>query len=132
LKVEAMVDFLLALALIRSDSFSIQLGVAFVPPIFSFVLLPLHWAGCIYYFSPFWTETWSFWVCTGSCWCYGHVAVPQIHYRFVLMCSLYCVLIRCFFILILHIDLVFCYSGHAWTSDFGCSDKEEEFHWLIK
>ncbi|KAK2398349.1 prolyl endopeptidase [Trifolium repens] len=21
---------------------------------------------------------------------------------------------------------------HAWTSDFGCSDKEEEFHWLIK
>ncbi|GAB4832981.1 hypothetical protein Ancab_007002 [Ancistrocladus abbreviatus] len=22
--------------------------------------------------------------------------------------------------------------GHAWTSDFGCSDKEEEFHWLIK
>jgi hypothetical protein len=42
LKVEAMVDFLLALALIRSDSFSIQLGVAFVPPIFSFVLLPLH------------------------------------------------------------------------------------------
>ncbi|KAM1329596.1 hypothetical protein ACFX15_041632 [Malus domestica] len=22
--------------------------------------------------------------------------------------------------------------GHAWTSDFGCSDKEEEFHWLIE
>ncbi|KAL9144548.1 hypothetical protein ABFS82_14G302900 [Erythranthe guttata] len=22
--------------------------------------------------------------------------------------------------------------GHAWTSDFGCSDREEEFHWLIK
>ncbi|XP_059633814.1 uncharacterized protein LOC132276416 [Cornus florida] len=22
--------------------------------------------------------------------------------------------------------------GHAWTSDFGCSDKEEEFHWLVK
>ncbi|CAH9087018.1 unnamed protein product [Cuscuta europaea] len=22
--------------------------------------------------------------------------------------------------------------GHAWTSDFGCSDKEEEFNWLIK
>ncbi|XP_058785500.1 uncharacterized protein LOC131660300 [Vicia villosa] len=22
--------------------------------------------------------------------------------------------------------------GHAWTSDFGCADKEEEFHWLIK
>ncbi|GAV56699.1 Peptidase_S9 domain-containing protein/Peptidase_S9_N domain-containing protein [Cephalotus follicularis] len=22
--------------------------------------------------------------------------------------------------------------GHAWTSDFGCSDKEEEFYWLIK
>ncbi|XP_012570848.1 uncharacterized protein [Cicer arietinum] len=22
--------------------------------------------------------------------------------------------------------------GHAWTSEFGCSDKEEEFHWLIK
>ncbi|KAF3642226.1 Prolyl endopeptidase [Capsicum annuum] len=22
--------------------------------------------------------------------------------------------------------------GHAWTSDFGCSDKEEEFHWLIR
>ncbi|GER38782.1 prolyl oligopeptidase [Striga asiatica] len=22
--------------------------------------------------------------------------------------------------------------GHAWTSDFGCSDIEEEFHWLIK
>ncbi|XP_031123629.1 prolyl endopeptidase-like isoform X1 [Ipomoea triloba] len=22
--------------------------------------------------------------------------------------------------------------GHAWTSDFGCSDNEEEFHWLIK
>ncbi|GLT53037.1 hypothetical protein SLA2020_263340 [Shorea laevis] len=22
--------------------------------------------------------------------------------------------------------------GHAWTSDYGCSDKEEEFHWIIK
>ncbi|XP_062164615.1 uncharacterized protein LOC133871234 [Alnus glutinosa] len=22
--------------------------------------------------------------------------------------------------------------GHAWTSDYGCSDKEEEFHWMIK
>ncbi|GMN34856.1 hypothetical protein TIFTF001_004935 [Ficus carica] len=22
--------------------------------------------------------------------------------------------------------------GHAWTSDYGCSDKEEEFHWLIR
>ncbi|KAL8144270.1 hypothetical protein V2J09_017302 [Rumex salicifolius] len=22
--------------------------------------------------------------------------------------------------------------GHAWTCDFGCSDKEEEFNWLIK
>ncbi|XWS24564.1 hypothetical protein CRYUN_Cryun28dG0113500 [Craigia yunnanensis] len=22
--------------------------------------------------------------------------------------------------------------GHAWTCDFGCSDKEEELHWLIK
>ncbi|KAK6115705.1 hypothetical protein DH2020_007974 [Rehmannia glutinosa] len=22
--------------------------------------------------------------------------------------------------------------GHAWTSDFGCSDKEGEFNWLIK
>ncbi|KAJ6684672.1 PROLYL OLIGOPEPTIDASE FAMILY PROTEIN [Salix purpurea] len=22
--------------------------------------------------------------------------------------------------------------GHAWTSDFGCSDKKEEFGWLIK
>ncbi|KAF6172556.1 hypothetical protein GIB67_007069 [Kingdonia uniflora] len=22
--------------------------------------------------------------------------------------------------------------GHAWASDYGCSDKEEEFHWLIK
>ncbi|KAL6317616.1 hypothetical protein AAG906_030369 [Vitis piasezkii] len=22
--------------------------------------------------------------------------------------------------------------GHAWTSDYGCSEKEEEFHWLIK
>ncbi|XP_077220240.1 uncharacterized protein LOC143854253 [Tasmannia lanceolata] len=22
--------------------------------------------------------------------------------------------------------------GHAWTSDFGCSEKEEEFRWLIK
>ncbi|WCJ44317.1 Prolyl endopeptidase [Euphorbia peplus] len=22
--------------------------------------------------------------------------------------------------------------GHAWTSDYGCSDKEEDFHWLIK
>ncbi|KAL5706285.1 prolyl oligopeptidase [Ranunculus cassubicifolius] len=22
--------------------------------------------------------------------------------------------------------------GHAWTTDYGCSDKEEEFHWLIK
>ncbi|KAJ4832909.1 hypothetical protein Tsubulata_026923 [Turnera subulata] len=22
--------------------------------------------------------------------------------------------------------------GHAWTSDFGCSDKKEEFQWLIK
>ncbi|GLT99910.1 hypothetical protein SLE2022_173140 [Rubroshorea leprosula] len=22
--------------------------------------------------------------------------------------------------------------GHRWTSDYGCSDNEEEFHWLIK
>ncbi|KAK1388533.1 Prolyl endopeptidase [Heracleum sosnowskyi] len=22
--------------------------------------------------------------------------------------------------------------GHAWTSEYGCSEKEEEFHWLIK
>ncbi|KDP36852.1 hypothetical protein JCGZ_08143 [Jatropha curcas] len=22
--------------------------------------------------------------------------------------------------------------GHAWTSDYGCSDNKEEFHWLIK
>ncbi|KAJ4835003.1 hypothetical protein Tsubulata_022882 [Turnera subulata] len=22
--------------------------------------------------------------------------------------------------------------GHAWTSEYGCSDKEDEFHWLIK
>ncbi|KAK7280790.1 hypothetical protein RJT34_25857 [Clitoria ternatea] len=22
--------------------------------------------------------------------------------------------------------------GHAWTSEFGCSDKKEEFHWLIR
>lgn len=22
--------------------------------------------------------------------------------------------------------------GHAWTTDYGCSEKEEEFHWLIK
>ncbi|KAL3032149.1 hypothetical protein AAZX31_02G068000 [Glycine max] len=22
--------------------------------------------------------------------------------------------------------------GHACTTDYGCSDKEEEFHWLIK
>ncbi|VFQ76377.1 unnamed protein product [Cuscuta campestris] len=22
--------------------------------------------------------------------------------------------------------------GHAWTSDYGCSDNEEEFNWLIK
>ncbi|GAB2286106.1 hypothetical protein Dimus_020530, partial [Dionaea muscipula] len=22
--------------------------------------------------------------------------------------------------------------GHAWTSDYGCSEKVEEFHWLIK
>ncbi|KAF5956070.1 hypothetical protein HYC85_008926 [Camellia sinensis] len=22
--------------------------------------------------------------------------------------------------------------GHAWTSDYGCSEKEEEFHWQIK
>ncbi|KAL3505453.1 hypothetical protein ACH5RR_035294 [Cinchona calisaya] len=22
--------------------------------------------------------------------------------------------------------------GHAWTSDFGCSENEEEFHWLFK
>ncbi|XXG71841.1 hypothetical protein AAC387_Pa07g1073 [Persea americana] len=22
--------------------------------------------------------------------------------------------------------------GHAWTSDYGCSDKEEDFHWLMK
>ncbi|GLT74399.1 hypothetical protein SLA2020_462020 [Shorea laevis] len=22
--------------------------------------------------------------------------------------------------------------GHAWTCEFGCSDNEEEFHWLIK
>ncbi|KAG6699542.1 hypothetical protein I3843_08G070600 [Carya illinoinensis] len=25
-----------------------------------------------------------------------------------------------------------CFLGHAWTSDYGCSDKEEEFHWLLK
>lgn len=23
-------------------------------------------------------------------------------------------------------------TGHAWTSDYGCSDKEEDFHNLIK
>ncbi|KAL3514831.1 hypothetical protein ACH5RR_027548 [Cinchona calisaya] len=22
--------------------------------------------------------------------------------------------------------------GHAWTSDYGCSEKEQEFHWLFK
>lgn len=22
--------------------------------------------------------------------------------------------------------------GHAWTTEYGCSDKEEEFNWLIK
>eukprot|EP00252_Welwitschia_mirabilis_P006329 TRINITY_DN17184_c0_g2_i1.p1 TRINITY_DN17184_c0_g2~~TRINITY_DN17184_c0_g2_i1.p1 ORF type:complete len:147 (-),score=27.36 TRINITY_DN17184_c0_g2_i1:516-929(-) len=22
--------------------------------------------------------------------------------------------------------------GHAWTTDYGCSEREEEFHWLIK
>ncbi|KAL9244068.1 hypothetical protein vseg_017880 [Gypsophila vaccaria] len=22
--------------------------------------------------------------------------------------------------------------GHAWTAEYGCSEKEEEFHWLIK
>ncbi|KAJ7513728.1 hypothetical protein O6H91_23G012300 [Diphasiastrum complanatum] len=22
--------------------------------------------------------------------------------------------------------------GHAWTSEYGCSDQEEQFHWLIK
>ncbi|XP_020592848.1 prolyl endopeptidase-like [Phalaenopsis equestris] len=22
--------------------------------------------------------------------------------------------------------------GHSWTSEFGCSDKEEEFHWLVR
>jgi prolyl oligopeptidase len=22
--------------------------------------------------------------------------------------------------------------GHAWTSDYGCADNEEEFKWLIK
>ena len=22
--------------------------------------------------------------------------------------------------------------GHAWTTDYGCSDKKEEFDWLIK
>merc|ERR1719233_1730122 len=22
--------------------------------------------------------------------------------------------------------------GHAWTTDFGCADKKEEFEWLIK
>ncbi|EPS72019.1 hypothetical protein M569_02738, partial [Genlisea aurea] len=22
--------------------------------------------------------------------------------------------------------------GHAWTSEFGCPDKEEDFHWIIK
>jgi prolyl oligopeptidase len=24
------------------------------------------------------------------------------------------------------------HAGRAWTCDFGCSEKEEEFHWLIK
>ncbi|KAL5984093.1 hypothetical protein ACLOJK_018195 [Asimina triloba] len=24
------------------------------------------------------------------------------------------------------------FVGHAWTSDYGCSENEEEFHWLIK
>ena len=23
-------------------------------------------------------------------------------------------------------------TGRAWTCDFGCSENEEEFHWLIK
>ena len=22
--------------------------------------------------------------------------------------------------------------GHAWTTDYGCSEKEEQFQWLIK
>ena len=22
--------------------------------------------------------------------------------------------------------------GHAWTTDYGCSDKPEQFNWLIK
>lgn len=31
------------------------------------------------------------------------------------------------------LQFIFHFSlGHAWTSDFGCSDKEEEFQWLIK
>ncbi|KAG4966647.1 hypothetical protein JHK84_041218 [Glycine max] len=30
----------------------------------------------------------------------------------------------------LHFD--FAHSGHAWTTDYGCSNKEEEFHWLVK
>lgn len=25
-----------------------------------------------------------------------------------------------------------CLLGHAWTSEYGCSEKEEEFQWLIK
>jgi len=44
-----------------------------------------------------------------------------LHFRW-LSISLYLYNSLCF---------LFC-IGHAWTTDYGCSDKEEEFQWLIK
>lgn len=47
-----------------------------------------------------WTETWSFWLCPGSCWCYGHVTVPQIYNRFVRF-DLFS-LLNCYFVIVYH------------------------------
>jgi len=88
-------------------------------------------------------ETRSFWVCSGSCWCHGHASIPQVYYRLVYQPEFDCLssvaairdLGLCKWDLICFIvscDIkLFNHTGHAWTSDFGCSDKEEDFRWLI-
>lgn len=35
-------------------------------------------------------------------------------------------------LVLLEFFFFFHFLGHAWTSDYGCSDKAEEFHWLIR
>lgn len=77
----------------------------------------------------------SFWVCSCSRGCYGHASLSQIHHRFSFSLYLQANIFFCIYfheVLLMHGMFLFSYAGHAWTSDYGCSDNEEEFHWLIK